>query len=238
MRHPARSIERQKMMDFDEFVEAFSRLSVGEGGVRLLKRKLDDTQESMKAQRAQTPLRKPYHSAATLFIATRQLPAPLPALIRSNASPVHTPQVPITTSSCPLSKLAPQSPAVPLERTKRRKISALPSHASAGLRREPRYVSRMSSFGSDCSSQTPPSSGSSAPSSTLVTPESSPTTLPTHLTQLPILECYDLQNSNDVTKDFVRKSISFPEGSQFDLSSINSYDGAGGRTPIPLHNNR
>ena len=233
-------------MDFDEFVEAFSRLSVEEGKVHPLKRKLDDTQDSLKAQRAHTPLRKPDRPAATLFIATRPLPAPLPALIRSNASPLRTPQLPAITSSCPLtlrapdslSKLAPQSPAVPLERTKRRKISALPSRAPDGLRCKTRYVSRMSSFGSDRSSQTPPSSGSSAPSSTLVTPESSPTTLPTHLAQLPILECYDLQNSNDVTKDFVRKSISFPEGSQFDLSSINTYDGAGRRTPIPLHNNQ
>ena len=256
MRHPAKSIKRSPEIDFDEFVAEFARMNVREGPRKRLVKKQNDHRNPSKPRRTQTPPPKPDRSAATLFITTRPLPAPLPALIRSTVSSPRLPLPPVLSSAGSNASHSPVTPptlaipqtVVPLalpEKTRKRKRTPLPRRTPATACRVHQGISpvksdtsppssppslsppRMSSFSSDHFSRTS-SSGSSSASSAVVTPESSPVSLPTYLTPFPpIPGLFTRPDMNNVSGTSSTRSFSPGESFQFDFSSIGLDLGAG-----------
>jgi hypothetical protein len=264
VRHPATSIKRRPEIDFDEFVADFARMNVREEPrTCVMKRKSDDLRNSSMPKWMQISAPRAGRSAATLFITTRPLPAPLPSLIRSTVSTSRLPLPPVLTPSLHDASRLPTTPPGPdmsqraasvilPENAIKRRIAPLPRSAQATTGRihrgapsvvpdgsppaspPPLSTSRTSSFGSNHSSCSVSSGGSSA-SSVVATPESSPTSLPTHLAQSPTMpEFCALPDMDNAFKISPTTYLSPGGGFQSDFSSTGFYLGAGEDTNAPF----
>jgi hypothetical protein len=187
-RRPAKgSTKRPPMMDFEEFIELFSRMSVKEGQRK--RRRIKKSQDSAKRKKTSPPQPKLDRSAATIFITTRPLSAPLAAFVRPKTAPKHLPIPELPTIPAPSSRkcafVCPHPPSTlatllptPLPSSKvppfskeqslcRRKIAPLPKRVPNGPSTTHRAVTRTESDISVSSSSTPgsPSTSSRLPSS-------------------------------------------------------------------------
>jgi hypothetical protein len=187
-RRPAKaSTKRPPMMDFEEFIELFSRMSVKEGQRK--RRRVRKSQDPAKRKKTSPPHPKPDRSAATIFITTKPLSAPLAAFVRPKPVSEHfltpvLPTIPAPSSrKCAFaSPYSASTPATlvptPLPSSKdplfskeqslcRRKIAPLPKRVPNGPSTAHRAVTRTESDTSVSSSSTQgsPSPSSRSPSS-------------------------------------------------------------------------
>ena len=258
MRHPATSVSPRPFIDLDSLTLDFAKMNVRDGPRKRLVRV--DSRQLTASKRTHTCPSHHDRPAATLFIRTRPPPAPLPALIRpiipvpTPHSPItrHPPTRPSSASPMPdmtsaytlrFSTLASEEPL------RQRKMSPLPRRtpvstsppycrgASSRPKRVPgsplsgpSSISRESSFQSLSSSQTRRWSDSSSASSVIVTPESSTTPLPDHLSSPAIAD--DWGSPYGFLSDPTSGRLSPVHGIRLDLPTLDGQHAAANKQPF------
>ncbi|KDQ63285.1 hypothetical protein JAAARDRAFT_75729 [Jaapia argillacea MUCL 33604] len=158
-RKPVAQLAAQPPVDMDTFAEAFAKLSVRVGPIKIFRKKPEVPRKSSKPKRTSTPPPKPDRSAATSAITTKPMPAPLPSFVsvkrRRLPTLTITPASPLPGRTIPTSTLhrlhafrtpSPKSAHASLvaealrsNQPAPRKVAPLPQRAAAHTR--PRGVS-------------------------------------------------------------------------------------------------